>query len=174
MVMINIIVIVVVGAIIFFAEPLISKLASKTGEFLGHHLFRVEPKAIKLLNPDWRPDPTVIGSRILIYGAGIMGKSLLKNILNKEVTYETGLKFSDLEPQGFIDDNPELWGTKIAGLVVLGGRQDLERIIREQDIHGVVVAIMDIKDSPLKKIAEICRKANSQCSRFGFCFKNLI
>ena len=172
--MITIIVIVVVGAIIFFAEPFISKLATKTGEFLGHRLFRAEPKTIDLPDPNWRPDPIVIGSRILIYGAGIMGKSLLQNILNKEVTYETGLKFSDLKPQGFIDDNPELRGTKIGGLVVLGGRQDLERIIREQEIHGVVAAIMDIKDSSLKEIAEICRKANSHCSRFGFSFRRLI
>jgi sugar O-acyltransferase (sialic acid O-acetyltransferase NeuD family) len=71
--------------------------------------------------------------RILILGAGGHGRVVL-DILLAERKYAVA---------GFLDNQRELHGRRVDGLVVLGGIDELAEIAREQGVHGVIVAIGD-------------------------------
>ncbi len=72
------------------------------------------------------------GSPALIYGAGIGGQMVLKEI-------ETN-KALDLSPVGFIDDNVRLHGKRLKGYPVFGGSEELEEIISKNDIKEIIVS----------------------------------
>jgi UDP-GlcNAc:undecaprenyl-phosphate GlcNAc-1-phosphate transferase len=90
------------------------------------------------------------GERTLIYGAGLGGQLVLKEIGNN----------SDLGLQaiGFIDDNLRLRGRKIQGYPVLGGKEDLEEIIRKHDIKKVIVSFKERGEEKVREIRTSCLK----------------
>jgi UDP-GlcNAc:undecaprenyl-phosphate GlcNAc-1-phosphate transferase len=88
------------------------------------------------------------GERTLIFGAGIGGQMTLKEIESND---ELGLKLV-----GFIDDNPRLHGRKIEGYPVLGGSEDLERIIRKHDIKKIIVSFKANGAEKTKNIRTLC------------------
>ncbi|MDR1977857.1 MAG: polysaccharide biosynthesis protein [Synergistaceae bacterium] len=68
----------------------------------------------------------------LIVGAGETGVLLARDLLrNRE----------KLSLRGFVDDDPQKEGKRIAGLVVLGGSKALPALIREHRIKVVLVAV---------------------------------
>ena len=71
--------------------------------------------------------------RILIYGAGNTGAVIAKEIEMHE-KYQSYIV-------GFIDDNPLLKGKYIAGLSVFGGFKVLEKVVREQLIDEIIIAM---------------------------------
>jgi len=75
-----------------------------------------------------------LSRRVLILGAGWAGRSMAKEIQDRGA-------WSGLRLVGFVDDDTRLRGTQIADLPVLGGGEDLERIVRESGIQDLVVAI---------------------------------
>ena len=84
----------------------------------------------------------------LIVGAGRVGHLIASRLLERP---EAGLR-----PVGFLDDNP-LDGAKQEGsLPVLGPKDDLERVIREQGIARVVIAFSTASDQLLLSIARRC------------------
>ena len=71
--------------------------------------------------------------RVLIFGAGDAGASIVQEILaGGEHGYH---------PVGFVDDDPAKVGRRIHGIPVLGTRTDLSRIIGETNPTEVLVAI---------------------------------
>jgi len=75
--------------------------------------------------------------RALIVGAGKSGEALAR-ALQEEGCQEA------VELVGFVDDKPSLQGRRFLGRCVLGTSRDLERLVMEQDIHDIVVAITDV------------------------------
>ena len=67
--------------------------------------------------------------RIIVYGAGQIGNMVL-SILDL---------VSNIEIAGFVDDNVEIWGKKIWGYNVLGGRDYLE--CPKEAYDGVILAL---------------------------------
>ena len=94
--------------------------------------------------------PNRKGERTLIYGAGVGGQLALK-----EIGSNNGL---GLQPIGFLDDNPRLHGRKIQGYPVLGGRADLEEIIRKHDIKKVLVSFKHDGEEKAKEVRTWCLK----------------
>jgi UDP-GlcNAc:undecaprenyl-phosphate/decaprenyl-phosphate GlcNAc-1-phosphate transferase len=90
------------------------------------------------------------GERTLIYGAGLGGQLALKEIGNNS---DLGL-----QPIGFVDDNLRLHGRKIQGYPVLGGKEDLEEIIRKHDIKKVLVSFKQNSEEKVKEIRASCLK----------------
>jgi sugar transferase (PEP-CTERM system associated) len=72
---------------------------------------------------------------VLILGTGGIACKLAKEVL-QHPEFGLGVK-------GFVGDNPELVGKSIINLTVLGTYQDLPKIVSEQHVDRVVVAVQD-------------------------------
>jgi FlaA1/EpsC-like NDP-sugar epimerase len=82
--------------------------------------------------------------RVLIYGAGDAGETILREMLNG----------GDGErlPVGFVDDDPTKVGRRIHGVPVLGTRRDLVRIIVQANPDEVLVAMPRAASDVLRAI----------------------
>src|SRR5262249_1991293 len=87
---------------------------------------------------------TVLTRRVLIYGAGDAGETVLREMLSG----------GDLErlPVGFVDDDPTKVGRRIHGVPVLGTRRDLVRIIAQANPDEVLVAMPRATSDMLRAI----------------------
>jgi len=92
--------------------------------------------------------PSRKGERTLIYGAGLGGQLTLKEIGNNSNL--------GLQAVGFIDDNPRLHGSRIQGYPVLGGIEELERLIRKHDIRKIIVSFKQNGEERAKEIRSLC------------------
>ncbi|PIE54521.1 MAG: capsule biosynthesis protein CapD [Dethiosulfovibrio peptidovorans] len=70
--------------------------------------------------------------RTVIVGAGNAGTSLARELLRSG---------DELLPVGFLDDDPQKKGKRIAALPVLGGLDDLENVVDRERVSVVLVAI---------------------------------
>jgi len=97
-------------------------------------------------SPQTQPEST-----ILIYGAGGAGELALKECLqNSALGYN---------PVGFVDDDEFKQGRRIHGLTVFGGFSELDRLLAEQNINGVIIASSHIESSGFAhKAIETCQK----------------
>ena len=90
--------------------------------------------------------------RVLIFGAGDAGAMIAKEIeLHPEMSYKL---------VAFMDDNNEKKGRKVNGVPVLGGIEDIERIVESKDIDEIIIAIPSAKPATINNIYEKCCKTN--------------
>lgn len=94
------------------------------------------------------------GRRVLVYGAGLGGQMLLREI---ESNRELGLRVA-----GFMDDNPRIQGTKIRGYPVLGGLRDLDRIIAEQKIQEIIISFKMDRSDKRRDLSRWCEETGAQ------------
>lgn len=97
--------------------------------------------------------------RVLVYGAGQVGFDLVNKLV--------GHPEDDRWPVCFIDDSKDLWGKKVAGIRVVGGKKKLTAAIREYSIDEVIVAITSADSEMLKEVLILCRKMHCPLKRFG-------
>lgn len=71
-------------------------------------------------------------SRVLIVGAGVAGRELVKEVRREGR--------SDFIPVGFVDDDPKKQGKRFVDVAVLGTTHELSRLIRERQIDRVVIS----------------------------------
>ena len=90
------------------------------------------------------------GRRALIIGAGDAGTKVLKELV-LDVT-------AGIRPIGLVDDDPEKNRTTICGVPVLGGLQDLARLVRETHAEEVFICIPSATRSQMKFILARCRE----------------
>ena len=89
--------------------------------------------------------------RILIVGAGAAGALVLnefkknRNLCKKVVA--------------FIDDDKQKVGTLISGVKVMGTRNAISRIVKEERVDEIIIAISRIDKSELKKIIDECKES---------------
>ncbi|MFC1823756.1 hypothetical protein ACFL9T_13680 [Thermodesulfobacteriota bacterium] len=89
------------------------------------------------------------GRATLIYGAGVGGQMLAKEIENNQTL--------GLALVGFIDDNPRKYKRKIRGYPVLGSKDDLEKIISKKNIEEIVISFRENDVERKKELKKICR-----------------
>jgi FlaA1/EpsC-like NDP-sugar epimerase len=82
--------------------------------------------------------------KLLIYGAGEAGESIVRDIHHDTLTEYT--------PVGFIDDNPMKLGRTIHGVPVLGTRGQLRRVMAEHDPDEVLIAMPAADASTVRRI----------------------
>ncbi|GAG12512.1 unnamed protein product, partial [marine sediment metagenome] len=70
---------------------------------------------------------------ILIIGAGSTGEQIIREMIRN--------KNSNYLPIGFVDDDPAKQGIKIHGIKVLGKREDIPQIIKNNEIDEVLIAL---------------------------------
>jgi FlaA1/EpsC-like NDP-sugar epimerase len=89
--------------------------------------------------------------RVLIVGAGDGGRLLLREIMrNPELGYR---------PVGFIDDDPRKQGARIdRGLEVLGGTNELGRVLDDVEPQEVLIAIPSAPGTMRARVVAACRE----------------
>lgn len=102
---------------------------------------------------------TLKGESVLIYGAGRGGEILLREILNN--------KKHKIKPVGFIDDDNLKTGKKLMGYPVLGTCQDLDALIKQHRIDGILVSFHEISNSNYDSLKEFGRVNNIFLRRFS-------
>ena len=86
---------------------------------------------------------------VLIYGAGEAGVLLVKESrINPNFPYRI---------VGFLDDNPNKKGGKVYGIKVLGGLEDVEKIIEKNDVSKIIISMPSVEQS---KISNILKELN--------------
>ena len=95
---------------------------------------------------------TAVGKRVLILGAGRAGEMLARDIRRN----------SEYLLVGFLDDNPQLKGTKIHGLPVLGSTERLAQVLDNLDIDVVIIAITSAGGAQIRHVVEMCEQAKVQ------------
>ena len=86
---------------------------------------------------------------VLIYGAGEAGVLLVKESrINPNFSYRI---------VGFLDDNPNKKGGKVYGLKVLGGLEDVEKIVERNDVSKIIISMPSVEQS---KISNILKELN--------------
>jgi FlaA1/EpsC-like NDP-sugar epimerase len=87
---------------------------------------------------------------ILIYGAGNMG--------------DLALRYLRMEGAGkvvaFLDDDLKKMRKSFQGVKVLGGRYDIEALVRLYHVDQILIAMNDIASEDLEHIKSLCEKAN--------------
>ncbi len=95
-----------------------------------------------------------IGNRnVLICGAGAIGRKLQRKFM---LVPTLGLNLV-----GFVDDDPALEGTMVERSRVLGGFDDLERLIAVHKVSEVFVALPDQDEARTMRIVELCERTGT-------------
>lgn len=89
-------------------------------------------------------------TRVLIYGADKLGVSILS---------ELRLQCPDHRALGFIDDRPEVHGTSVSGIPVLGGRADLQRLAARHRVDGLYAPAQMLSEEKEKALLQACLEA---------------
>ena len=87
-----------------------------------------------------KPNDTI---NVMIYGAGVMG-SIARSVIMKD----TNIHYNIV---GFIDDNPNLWNSRVGGVKIFSPKKAFENLIREQKVQEVVLAISAPKVEIVRK-----------------------
>ncbi len=86
--------------------------------------------------------------RLLIIGAGGAGEKVLREIVERPLI--------DIEPVGFIDDDPIKMGKTIHGIPILGKTDDISKIKTEFD--EILIAIPSVRGDAMRRIVERCKE----------------
>jgi exopolysaccharide biosynthesis polyprenyl glycosylphosphotransferase len=90
--------------------------------------------------------------RVLVVGAGKLGREIGQKLI--------GHRDHGLELVGFLDDDPTKASAKVLGLPVLGPLREVDRVVREQRVDQVYVAL------PLeahKKMMRVLQAVGAEC-----------
>jgi len=92
------------------------------------------------------------GRRVLIYGAGSAGQ-----MVAKEMRYDSLLGYN---PVCFVDNDPNKIGRNIHNLPIYAASNNLDEIIRRNNIEDVLVAIPSTSGEIVRRIIESCKVSN--------------
>jgi FlaA1/EpsC-like NDP-sugar epimerase len=91
----------------------------------------------------------------LIYGAGDAGITLLREIQrNPKLLYRV---------RGFLDDRPDKSGINILGVPVLGGGDEVARLVTKHKINIILIAIPSATGAAMVRILERCHAVGVEC-----------
>jgi len=92
------------------------------------------------------------GKRVLIAGAGIAGKLILRELLaNQRLS---------LEPVGFLDDDVRLHGQLLTGLPVLGPLAKAGALAQKHQATEIIIAMPSAPGKVIRQIVAAAREAN--------------
>lgn len=96
---------------------------------------------------------SVKAEKVLIVGAGAAATLLIK-----DMNTNNNLNFDIV---GLVDDNPDKYHSIINGYRVIGNRNDIPNICKEQEIDQIFLAIPSASVSDKKEIVEICSETKA-------------
>ncbi|MEI4801753.1 nucleoside-diphosphate sugar epimerase/dehydratase [Bacillus sp. FJAT-51639] len=92
--------------------------------------------------------------RTLIIGAGSAGTMVVRQLLQNNDT--------ELLPVAFIDDNVKKHNLDILGIPVIGGVNQIERVVEEFNIESIIIAIPSLRKKRLNAIFKECSKTKAK------------
>jgi len=92
--------------------------------------------------------------RVMIVGAGDAGQMILRD-LNSSVTLND-------KAVCFIDDSPKKWNSQIAGVPVIGGREEILSAVEKYHVTKIFVAIPSASAEDKREILNICSETNCE------------
>jgi FlaA1/EpsC-like NDP-sugar epimerase len=92
-----------------------------------------------------------MGRRVLIVGGGRAGEKLLREIRHDRV--------SGYRPVGVIDDSPLKHGTYLHGVRVLGARGLIPRVVKDERVDEVIVAMPSAPGPVIREVVVAARQA---------------
>jgi len=87
--------------------------------------------------------------RVLIIGAGDAGEKVLREIMDNPRMH--------LEVAGFIDDDSKKHEQMIHGIQVLGGMDNLSKLVREEAINEILIAMPSAVGQEMRRVVEKCK-----------------
>ena len=90
--------------------------------------------------------------RVLIVGAGSIGKRLIKEMKSN---WEMGFT-----PVALVDDNPAKLNRTILGVKVLGSRKSIPHIVETMKVDEIIIAFSYAKSEAMREIVKLCRLSN--------------
>ncbi|MBN2676726.1 MAG: sugar transferase, partial [Anaerolineaceae bacterium] len=106
-----------------------------------------------------RRSESLYQERILIVGSGDAGSYAAWMLANSR----DGAKFNVV---GFVDDDFTKQGSRIRGINVLGGTEEIEEIVRKHDVGIILYAIHNIDIQTSNEILERCQATPAQVIHF--------
>ena len=91
-----------------------------------------------------------ITKNALIIGAGDAGALVAKELQKNPII--------NLNPIGFLDDNPEKYKQQIHSIPVIGRLKDLSKVIGQKHVDEVIIAIPSAPGQAIRSVSDICRK----------------
>lgn len=86
--------------------------------------------------------------RVLIVGAGDAGELAVREMYNNQAL--------QLQPVGFLDDDPTKYQASIHGVRVLGPRSRLLDVVDKMDVDEVVIAMPSIGNGVVQEVIDAC------------------
>ena len=117
-----------------------------------------------MLNYSFNKDSSK-GKKILIYGADNKGIIALQALLNYR---------EEINPIGFLDDNPNLEGKYLNGYPIFGSHWRLERLLRKNRIDEIIVANEKINLNVYGRIKKLANQFNIPIKMSNLEFKSII
>ena len=72
----------------------------------------------------------------------------------------------NIKPLGFIDDNPLKKGKKLKGYPVLGNLSDLESLVRNNEINGLLISFRELNGNRSDRLKEFCHENGIYLKQF--------
>ncbi len=88
--------------------------------------------------------------RTFIIGSGVAGERLLR-----ELSHDTSLPYTVV---GFIDDDRKKIGRSIRGVNVYGPMEQLPKLVVDQDVQQLIIAMPSAPQEKIREITKICRE----------------
>ena len=150
----------IIGAVILTAVPLLIFYTSSSYTFVVFFLFAVflylglavSRGSFRLLDRIYsRQLVNQKTLNILLYGADDTGEMALRWLLrNPELGYQ---------PVGFLDNDRLTWGKRIHGVNILGSPEQIEAILENRSVEGVIFASpAQITSAEAQKLIQVCRE----------------
>lgn len=94
------------------------------------------------------------GKRVLLVGAGEAGEMIARDML-RHPEY-------DYSPVGFVDDDPGKRKLVIQGVPVMGGREDIPRIVRRHEVDEIFITIPSVTGQRVREILTYCEETGAK------------
>jgi FlaA1/EpsC-like NDP-sugar epimerase len=89
--------------------------------------------------------------RVLVVGAGQAGEGLVRDLIRQAQ--------KEYRVMAFVDDDSAKRGQEIHGIRVLGKTSDIPKIVKEQGIDFIMIAIPSARSADMRRIVGYCEKA---------------
>ncbi|MGW9126199.1 polysaccharide biosynthesis protein [Paenibacillus chitinolyticus] len=92
--------------------------------------------------------------RTLVVGAGSCGVMFVKELAHNDSFM--------MKPVAFVDDDPYKQKLQLHGIPVMGNRLDIPRVVEEQRIDDIIIALPSVSKTQISDIINICKTTKAR------------